>query len=302
MITEPTKRAVGTSNRPMCMRTIEGSWSLPNLAGGCPKHASWPQNPQYRLIPKGTEKQSCEIKLSCTAKLPIGFIVLRSTASDVGGRKAMAAKLVSKDVCAKTKWKAEKSMSISCAIPPLPAGQAYIVLPCTFDPGSQASFELFVSSDEPFTLEPLQEPVAASTAPSSVAVASFGPSKAGSKGSCGPACGAGCRCGADAAAPSRQLATPNPVVTAREGQGLSAKQERDKEAMIAEAVAQCTASGRKYEDSAFPPDAAALWRDGAAPGAELGMSADPVASWRRPEEFATEPRLFVNDWQVLGAG
>ena len=49
-------------------RTIEGSWSLPSLAGGCPKHGSWPQNPQYRLVPKGTEAQSCEIKLSCGAR------------------------------------------------------------------------------------------------------------------------------------------------------------------------------------------------------------------------------------------
>ena len=27
---------------------------------------------------------------------------------------------------------------------------------------------------------------------------------------------------------------------------------------------------------------------------------DPVASWLRPEEFSTEPRLFFNEWQVLG--
>ena len=109
-------------------RTIQGSWSLPSLAGGCPKHGSWPQNPQYRLVPKGTEAQSCEIKLSCGAKLPIGFVVLRSTASDVGGRKAAATKLVGKDVVARTKWKAERSMSVTCAIPPLAEGQAYVIL------------------------------------------------------------------------------------------------------------------------------------------------------------------------------
>ena len=27
---------------------------------------------------------------------------------------------------------------------------------------------------------------------------------------------------------------------------------------------------------------------------------DPVASWLRPDEFSTEPRLFFNEWQVLG--
>ena len=57
--------------------------------------------------------------------------MLRSTASDVGGRKAAATKLVGKDVVAKTKWKAERSMSVSCAIPPMADGQAYVILYAT---------------------------------------------------------------------------------------------------------------------------------------------------------------------------
>lgn len=279
--------------------TAEGTWCLPSLAGGCPKHDSWPQNPQYRLVPQGAEAQQCEITLSTSsAKLPIGFVVLRSTASDVGGRKAAATKLVGKDVVVKTKWKAVGSMSATCAIPPLADGQGYVILPCTFEPGSLGSFELRVSSDEPFTLEPLQPPSA------SAAAATAPPNQLGfgSSGRKGALPAAQMRGGeTSAATPSGPLPTPSPVLTAREGQGLSAQQERDKEAMIAEALAQCTASGRKYEDPHFAPAVTALWRDGMAPGAELGMGGgDPVTSWRRPEEFATEPRLFVNDWQVLG--
>ena len=57
--------------------------------------------------------------------------MLRSTASDVGGRKAAATKLVGRDVVAKTKWKAERSMSVSCAIPPMADGQAYVILYAT---------------------------------------------------------------------------------------------------------------------------------------------------------------------------
>ena len=58
-------------------RTVEGSWSQPSLAGGCPKHDSWQQNPQYRLVPQGSEAQQCEVTLSCGANLRIGFVVLR---------------------------------------------------------------------------------------------------------------------------------------------------------------------------------------------------------------------------------
>ena len=73
----------------------------------------------------------------------------------------MASKLASKDVAFKTKWKAEKSMTGNCATPPLPGGLSYVIIPCTFDPGSQASFEMLVSSDDPFTLEPLPTATAA---------------------------------------------------------------------------------------------------------------------------------------------
>ena len=65
----------GTKSMPD--RTVEGSWSQPSLAGGCPKHDSWQQNPQYRLVPQGSEAQQCEVTLSCGANLRIGFVVLR---------------------------------------------------------------------------------------------------------------------------------------------------------------------------------------------------------------------------------
>ena len=145
----------------------EGSWSLPDFAGGNPKHGSWPQNPQHRLVPKGTEAQTCVIELRCSEKIPIGFLVFRSTDSDVGGRKVSACKLTGRDVVAKSKWKVTTSTSITTAIPPLADGQGYTILPCTFEPGSLGSFELSVFSSEPFTLEPLQKP-AASAPPSSV--------------------------------------------------------------------------------------------------------------------------------------
>ena len=48
-----------------------------------------------------------------------------------------------------------------------------------------------MSSDEPFTLEPLHEPAAGAIGapPSQAGAASFLPKGSGSKGLCGPACG-----------------------------------------------------------------------------------------------------------------
>ena len=81
---------------------LAGEWSLPNLAGGCPKHNSWAQNPQFRLVPKGGPEQTCEITVTCALKLQIGFIVLRTTPTDIGGRKAGPGKLVAKELAFKT--------------------------------------------------------------------------------------------------------------------------------------------------------------------------------------------------------
>ena len=305
----------GALARPVLPRTLAGEWSLPNLAGGCPKHNSWAQNPQFRLVPKGGPEQTCEITVTCALKLQIGFIVLRTTPTDIGGRKAGPGKLVAKELAFKTpKWKAVESMSGSCSVPPLSDGLAYVIIPCTFDPGAVAAFELTVSSSESFTLEPLNDQRQPKT--TRVTPAAGGGAKGGFKlqtagwtdtSGCGPYCQSGPSCGGctTSEVTASQLSAPgvdNSVTVTREGQGLSAKQESDAKAMVAAAAAAAAASaGGKYEDPAFAPGPSSLWRNGTAPAPELGIGADPVGSWRRPEEFSAEaPRLFKNEWEIEG--
>ena len=292
-------------------QTLAGSWSLPDLAGGCPKHTSWAQNPQFRLVPQGGPDQTCEITLTCALKMQIGFIVLRTTPTDIGGRKAGPGKLVAKELAFKTpKWKAVASMSGSCEIPPLSDGLAYVVIPCTFDPGAEAAFELTVSSSEPFKLEPLhdqRQPKTTRMTPAAGGGSGFKLQTAGWEATgCGPYCQSGPSCGGctTAQVTSSQLSVPgvdNSVTVTREGQGLSAKQESDARAMVAAAAAAAAASGGKYEDAEFAPGPSALWRNGTSPAPELGIGADPVVSWKRPEEFSAEPpRLFKNEWEIQG--
>ena len=104
-----------------------------------------------------------------------------------------------------------------------------------------------------------------------------------------------------AAAPTiraAQAAADSEVKVVSEGQGLS-KQTRDLRAMSTRRWRKARRRAQ-YEDPDFPPTKASLWIDGQNPGAALGVGADVVASWRRPEEFSSEPRLFINDWEVAG--
>ena len=81
--------------------------------------------------------------------------------------------------------------------------------------------------------------------------------------------------------------------------GLPVPAARESDAAAAAAAA--ASAGGKYEDPAFAPGPSSLWRNGTAPAPELGIGADPVGSWRRPEEFAPNaPVMFHNDYSVEG--
>mmetsp|Transcript_5363 Transcript_5363/g.13308 ORF Transcript_5363/g.13308 Transcript_5363/m.13308 type:complete len:731 (-) Transcript_5363:186-2378(-) len=76
----------------------------------------------------------------------------------------------------------------------------------------------------------------------------------------------------------------------QEGQGLSKKQLLDLKASEKAALAWTSANGRRYEDPDFPCSPNSL-------GTELSQH---VTSWRRPSEFAENPLLFKNFWEIEG--
>lgn len=46
----------------MAEKSVDGSWRGPELTGGCPKHPTWPANPQFTLAP--STAGDCIVELS----------------------------------------------------------------------------------------------------------------------------------------------------------------------------------------------------------------------------------------------
>lgn len=148
--------AAPTYRAPPTRRLVNGDWTLqPYLAGGCPKHSTWYQNPQFLLAPSGnggtfrvvlslqdrTKRQTDPPQARSSA---IGLLVLR-------GQEGRALEpTYRRDLLVhKTKFKLDMHVEVdSLRLEPLAPPQCYVVLPCTFDPGQQGSFHLEVSSDD----------------------------------------------------------------------------------------------------------------------------------------------------------
>ena len=127
----------------MTQRALAGEWSSPDLSGGCPKHSSWPQNPQYVLTPSHTASFTIDLAQQAESRVPIGIAVL---ICEVG--VPLRAKILAKQVVAKTKYKSLQTQSLRFELQPAPPNHFYVVVPMTFEPGQLGSFQLTVTSSE----------------------------------------------------------------------------------------------------------------------------------------------------------
>jgi hypothetical protein len=286
-------------------QTVRGKWG-PSTSGGCPRNASWVENPQYLLLPANEGTFSVALKCAAAPKLDIGFVVLRQDVRDKAGKKT-STKVRKDELVFKTKWRTTDLVTAEVDLPPAAQGTGFIVLPCTFEAGHQAAFELSVSSASAidFSLVPIGEEEEAPPPPPPPPPL---PAPVDATAS-SAASGAAYAVPKDVCSESASV-EEGEVVIQSEGQGLSGKQKREAQELIDGALAQAAASGGVFTDADFPAEPASLWINGSTPGEALqqaGVSADLVASWRRPSEFAAdlqetdgEPRLFVNDWGVQG--
>ena len=268
--------------------TVSGRWAT-GENGGCPKSDSWPQNPQYRLLPGGEagSEASFHIALTCDdPALAVGFVLLEASPRDGGGRRA-SPKLRKSEIIHKTTWRAapSESTAITVDVTLKSSASGYLLIPSTFAPGPKATFQLHVTGGADFTFEPIGHSATTLAEPlGAVPTMPIAP----------------------VVRPRPAAAEPAPVVEEgmptieSEGQGLSAKQLSDTEALVSAALAQCASTGRKFEDPAFTPTKASLWINGSAPAPELGLSTDPVVAWRRPEEWDPAASLFLNEWEIAG--
>jgi len=299
---------------------LRGKWG-PGTSGGCPRVPSWTKNPQYLLTPSAAGNFTISLRCNAQPRLDIGFVVLHQAAA--GGRKT-SAKVNKRELVHKTTWKPIDLQTADIDLRPAEStgAMAYIIVPCTFDAGQQAAFDLTVSSVSgvPFTITELSEtpsrPAVQPVQPTAANIAAANVGEGASKpADAGVLAGAGAQPTGSATAKPAGYATAdtvapvgeNEVQAVSEGQGLSRRQQADVTKLVAEALASAEQSPTGlYEDEAFSAGPSALWIDGRGPGAELqasGLTADPVASWRRPSEYAAElpgsdgsPRLFNHDY------
>ena len=309
-------------------QSVRGSWG-PGTSGGCPRVPSWTKNPQYLLSPSAPGSFTIVLRCNAQPLLDIGFVVLKQQSGDRGGRKT-SPKVSKRELVTKTTWKPVDVQTAEVDLPPPASGEAlgYIIVPCTFDPGHQAAFELSVASvaGVAFTLTELRDDSGAPSRPAvqpvtlteaNIAAANAANAANAAKASADgvPAklpvakVAAALVSGGAAATPSIAKAevpvAENEVQPISEGQGLSKRQQADVARLIAEAEAAAAQNGGLYVDPNFAAGPSSLWADGRAPGAELrasGLPADPVVSWRRPAEFAADlpvgsgvPRLFADE-------
>ena len=133
-------------------REVSGSWTAPSLAGGCPKYATWPNNPQFALVPSKAGTFTVTVSQpQSSAMLAIGVIVLYGEAGKPPDPQIRREHLVGK-----SKYKAAQSQKLEIKLEVPVAPMRYIVLPSTFEPGHEGSFTIEVASndDSGFTLEP----------------------------------------------------------------------------------------------------------------------------------------------------
>ena len=257
------------------------------------------------------------VKVCSITKLDIGFVVLKQDAKDRAGRKTTT-KVRKAELVYKTKWRTTDVATAEVDLPTPDQGRRFIILPCTFEPGHEATFELQVVSPDgaDFSLMPIgDEPplpllekaangAVAPPAPAAVASNPFPRPSPGATASAVAATGG-------ASTDSSGRVAENEVIVASEGQGLSAKQRLEASELVQKALSAAGESADGlFTDADFPAEPKSLWINGSSPGEALqqaGVTADLVQSWRRPSDFAPPlaesegaPRLFYSDYALQG--
>ena len=307
------------------LQSLRGKWD-DGRSGGCPRHETWVSNPQYLLVPAAEGTFTITLKCAASPKLDIGFVVLKQDGKDASGRKT-STKVRKTELVFKTKWKTADIATAEVALPPPEAGRGFIVLPCTFEPGFHAAFELSVGSadgtefslvligDEAPPPPPPPPPPAADSAPSSE-----------------PPTGGAAAAAAEPDAPGRAVGVG--VCAARYG-GDGGGGERDGERGACQVggagpLGQAEARRRRprpegprrrrgerrrpLQRPRLPAGCLVALAGRAGAGEALqqaGVGADLVAGWARPSAFpapddggggggGSAPRLFHTEWGVQG--
>lgn len=122
---------------------VRGEWSA-RTAGGCLNFSSWRHNQQ--IFVSSSDSKSAKIKLiqDGTDLHHMGFYVAK--AKDLAEKRQLL--LTDEDIVHKEGFKAVREMFAEVS---LQGGQMYVVIPCTFSPGEEAPYRLFIQTQGKLT-------------------------------------------------------------------------------------------------------------------------------------------------------
>ena len=110
--------------------SVSGAWTA-ELSGGCPKHPTWPENPQYVVAPAGATSVTIDLTQlpeAGTNLVPIGIAVLHAQTG-----VPLRSPILSKQVVGKSKYKSVRTQSLKVDLKPLPTSKLYVIVPMTFE-------------------------------------------------------------------------------------------------------------------------------------------------------------------------
>ena len=148
-------RKAALAPRAWLRQSVSGAWAGTSAAGCC-KHSEWRSNPCVLLtLPRAAHvfvllsQPDPRLAHDGKAAASIGFLATSLTALRPRGRRApKAAEMVLRGL----PFRAERDVGSDSGAAPLPAG-TYVLVPCTYEPGMEAEFEVEVRSSGPCVLE-----------------------------------------------------------------------------------------------------------------------------------------------------
>eukprot|EP01104_Vermistella_antarctica_P017297 TRINITY_DN6101_c0_g1_i1.p1 TRINITY_DN6101_c0_g1~~TRINITY_DN6101_c0_g1_i1.p1 ORF type:complete len:869 (+),score=173.02 TRINITY_DN6101_c0_g1_i1:217-2823(+) len=129
------------STTPMKWKTykVQGLWKG-RSAGGCMNHSTWRYNQQLFVTSTSPAPKTVRIKLLQDTEHHVGFYVARS---DGSGRRQLG--ITRNNVIGMVTFENSESVGLEIELEP---NVAYVVIPCTFEPGQEGSFSMAFSSPD----------------------------------------------------------------------------------------------------------------------------------------------------------
>lgn len=132
------------------IKTIKDSWT-DETAGGCKNNASFVDNPQYliRVDKDDTPLRVLLLQHELESFDTISTYLIRTQDGD--GKQVKLSKIDNKDIVCKGEFGSDTESYVTTKL----SQGNYVLIPCTFDKGQKASYELNIYSTSTFSVEEL---------------------------------------------------------------------------------------------------------------------------------------------------